>query len=198
MREVDMAKIEKEVQESLAKVDIEKIKAEIANAIKEVDLAKIQKEIKESLSKVDYNKIKSEIADAMKEVDLVKIQKEVQESLQKVKEVDLKKLEQEMERVKEELKIIRPELEKELSKAKEEIAKAKATLKEYKSFVDGLQEDGLISKKDGYTLKHKDGVLYINGEKAAEQTYTKYRTFLDKHKKFNIEKSNDDFDIDID
>jgi hypothetical protein len=61
-----------------------------------------------------------------------------------------------------------------------------------------LDNDGLINKKEGYTLKHKDGDLFINGKKASEQTYSKYRNFLENHKKFNIEKSDDDFDIDMD
>ena len=85
-----------------------------------------------------------------------------------------------------------------MQKAKVEIEKAKTTLKEYKGFVDGLENDGLINRKEGYTLKHKDGELFINGKKATEQTYKKYRSFLDKHKKFNIDKKDDDFDLDID
>ena len=96
------------------------------------------------------------------------------------------------------MKELGPKLEKEMEKAKVEIEKAKVEIKEYKSFVDGLDNDGLINKKEGYTLKHKDGELFINGKKAAEQTYNKYRSFLEKHKKFSIDKSDDDFDIDMD
>jgi hypothetical protein len=76
--------------------------------------------------------------------------------------------------------------------------KAKAEMKEYKSFVDGLDKDGLIKKSEGYSIKHKDGELIINGKKASNETYTKYRDFLEKHKKFTIEKNDDDFNIDID
>ncbi|HEX5652902.1 MAG TPA: hypothetical protein VFX58_07505, partial [Chitinophagaceae bacterium] len=71
-------------------------------------------------------------------------------------------------------------------------------MKEYKEFVDGLDKDGLINKKENYMIKHEDGVLTINGKKAADNVYSKYRSFLEKHKKFNIEKSEDDFDIDVD
>ena len=99
---------------------------------------------------------------------------------------------------KEEIKKIGPQLEKELKNAKVEIEKAKAEMKEYKSFVDGLDKDGLINKKESYSLKHKDGKLIINDKEASGETYEKYRSFLDKHKKFNIEKGNDDFDIDMD
>lgn len=85
-----------------------------------------------------------------------------------------------------------------MEKAKVEIEKAKVEIKEYKGFVNGLENDGLINKKEGYSLKHKDGELFINGKKASEQTYNKYRPFLEKHKKFNMKKDDDDFDIDMD
>jgi hypothetical protein len=71
-------------------------------------------------------------------------------------------------------------------------------MKEYKEFVDGLEKDGLINKKEQYTIKHDNGELFINGKKASDATYKKYKSFLDKRKKFTIEKSEDDFNIDID
>lgn len=207
---VDMEKIRKEIAEAMKSIDGEKIKMEIEKALKSVDIAKIQKEVQESLAKVDFNKIKEEISAAMKEVDMIKIQKEVQESLakidwdkmkaelDKVKDINMKELNEEMKKVQEEMKELGPKLEKELQNAKVEIEKAKAEIKELKGFVDGLESDGLLNKKEGYTLKHKDGELFINGKKASEQTYNKYRSFLEKHKKFNIEKTDDDFDIDMD
>ena len=91
-----------------------------------------------------------------------------------------------------------PQIEKELKKAKLEIEKAKAEMKEYKSFVDGLANDGLINKKEAYTIKHKDGKLTINDKEASARTYDKYRSFLEKHKKFKIEKDLDDFELDTD
>ena len=103
-----------------------------------------------------------------------------------------------MKKLGEEMKELGPKLEKEMQKASVEIEKAKTEIKEYKSFVDGLENDGLINKKEGYSLKHRDGELLINGKKASAQTYTKYRSFLEKHKKFNMEKTDNDFDLDID
>ena len=207
---VNMEKIRKEIAEAMKNLDGEKIRLDIEKTMKEVDFDKIRKEMQESMSKMDWNKMKQEITHAMKEVDMAKIQREVEESMAKidwdkmktemerVKEVDLKKVQEEMEKVREEMKNLGPRLEKELAKAREEIEKAKAEIKEYKEFVNGLAGDGLIDKDKGYTLKHKDGELFINGKKASEQTYSKYRSFLEKHKKFNIEKDDDDFDIDMD
>ena len=111
--------------------------------------------------------------------------------LEKVKDIDLKKIQNEM-------KELGPKLEKDLQKAKKEIEKAKSEIREYKSFVDGLENDGLINKKEGFTLKHKDGELFINGNKASQLTHTKYRSFLEKHKKFNIKINDDDFNLDLD
>lgn len=206
----EMQKAQKEIAEAMKKIDGDKLRMEIDKAMKEVDMAKIQKEVEESLAKVDFNKIKEEIADAMKDIDMAKIQQEVKESLakvdfnkikeelEKVKEVDMKKLDEDMKKLSEEMKELGPKMQKEMEKAKVEMEKAKAEIKEYKGFVDGLENDGLINKKEGYSLKHKDGELFINGQKASEKTYNKYRSFLEKHKKFNIEKDNDDFNIDID
>ncbi len=175
---VNMEKLRNEIEEAMKKIDGDKIKAEITEAMKELDMAKIQLEVQESLAKVDWDKVKTE--------------------LNRVKDIDMKQVEKEMEKVKEEIKNLRPKIEKEMVKVKVEIEKAKVEIKEYKEFVNGLDNDGLINKKEGYSLKHKDGELFINGKKASEQTYSKYRSFLEKHKKFNIKKDDDDFDIDMD
>jgi hypothetical protein len=151
---------------------------EMEKAMKEVDFEKIQREVKESIAKIDMEKIREE--------------------MEEVKKINMKGLEEEMTKVKKEMEKIGPQIEKEMQKAKKEIEKAKAEIKEYKEFVDGLDKDGLIKKSEGYTIKHEDGELIINGKKASNETYLKYKSFLEKHKKFNIEKSDDDFDIDMD
>src|SRR5689334_13254165 len=123
---------------------------------------------------------------------------EMKKELEQVKKIDMEKLDGEMKKVKQELEKIAPQIKEEMEKAKVEVEKAKAEIKEYKEFVDGLDKDGLINKKENYTIKHKDGELTVNGKKVSDQVYTKYRNFLEKHKKFSIEKDNDDFDIDMD
>ena len=200
---ISMENIQQELAAAIKGIDQEKIKLEIEKAIAQIDLAKIQQEVQESLAKVDFSKIQAELAEAIKSVDLEKIQKEVQESLAKVdwdkikveidqvKNIDFKKIQDEM-------KELGPKVEKELKKAKIEIEKAKGEIKEFKTFTDGLESDGLINKKKGFSLKHKDGELFINGKKASQMTYTKYRSFLEKHKQFNIKISDDDFKLDID
>ena len=185
MKEIDGAKIRMDVEKAMKEVDFSKMKADIEQAMKSIDLEKMKVDLQESVAKIDWDKIKKE--------------------MEEVQKVDLSKVEVEMKQVQEEMKKIQPHLEKELAnvkvemeKAKVGLEKAKAEMKEYKEFVDGLEKDGLINKKEEYTIKHENGVLTINGKKASEQTYNKYKSFLENHKKFNIEKTSDDFDIDMD
>jgi chromosome segregation ATPase len=178
LKQIDLVKMKEDLQKSLSAIDMEKMKAEMKEAFSKVDMEKMKEQMEQAFSKVDMDKIKEE--------------------MEKVKEVDMEKVKVELEKVKEQMKDMGPKLEQELSKAKIDIEKAKEDIKEYKTFVDDLASDGLIDKKAEYTLKHDDGELFINGKKASEQTYNKYRSFLEKHKKFKIEKSNDNFNIDMD
>ncbi len=194
LKELDVQKIQLDVQKSMKEVDFDKIKAEVDMAMKEVDMQKIQLEVQRSLKEIDFAKIEREVKESIAKIDWNKMKAELDE----VKKIDLSEMEAELSKVKEDLKKIGPEIEKELQKAKVEIEKAKVEMKEYKSFVEGLQKDGLINKKESYSIKHKDGKLTINDKEATADTYKKYRSFLDKHKKFNIEKDNDDFNINMD
>ena len=178
LKEIDGEKIRLDIEKSMKEIDFDKIKLEIDKAMKEVDFARIEKEVKESMAKIDWDKMKAE--------------------LDEVKKINFKEVEEEMAKAKKELEKIGPQIEKEMQKAKVEIEKAKVEMKEYKSFVDGLANDGLIDKKEGYSIKHKDGKLMINDKEATDKTYDKYRSFLEKHKKFNMEKNKDDFNINMD
>ena len=178
MKQIDAEKMRLDIEKSMKEVEFDKIKMEIDKAMKEVDFAKIEKEVKESMAKIDWEKMKSD--------------------LEEVKKIDLKEVEIEMAKARKELEKIGPQIEKEMQKAKVEIEKAKVEMKEYKFFVDGLATDGLIDKKDDYSIQHKDGKLIINDKEAPAKTYDKYRSFLKKHSKFNIEKNKDDFNINMD
>ena len=210
MKNIDATKFQQEISAAMKSVDMEKIMKEVQDAMKSVDLAKIQMEINASMKEVDVAKIQKEVAEAMKSVDMAKIQKEVTESMSKIdmekikaeidaaRKINMDELQEQMKKVQEEMKELGPKIEKEMATAKVAIEKAKAELKEYKEFVDGLEKDGLINKKENYTIEHKDGELIINGKKASQQTYNKYRSFLEKHKSFKLDKDEDDFDFDTD
>jgi TolA-binding protein len=203
--EVDMKNAMKEVEKAMKEFDASKIHLQLEKALRDVDMKKIQEELRESLAKVDGEKIKAEVQKALSEIDFSKLKTELEQSLKEIDmeklkmELNMDKMKEEMKNVEKELRNIGPEIEKSLKDAKIEIEKAKAELKEYKGFVDGLEKDGLINKKEGYTVKHKDGELFINGKKQSADVYNKYRSFLEKYKSFNIyDEAGDDFNIDID
>jgi hypothetical protein len=190
----------------MAKIDFGNFEKEMAKAMKELDAVKLNKDLQESMSKVEWEKLQKELEKSMKEFDGAKLQKELQESmskiewdkmkteLDKIKDIDMKDLQLDMDKLKIEMENLGPKLEN----AKLGMEKAKVEMKEYKAFVDGLEKDGLINKKEDYTIKHKDGELFINGKKTSDATYNKYKSFLEKRKSFTIEKSADDFNLDID
>src|ERR1051326_3382750 len=163
------------ITDTVPKAKVDKKIRDLDDVIDELDKAEL---------KVNMDKVNAELGEAMKKIDMAKIKMDVDKAM---KEVDLDKIKAEVEKA-----------TKEMEEAKVEMEKAKIEMKEYKSFVDALDKDGLINKKEGYTIQHKNGELIINGKKQPADVYSKYRPFLEKHAKFTIKKSDDDFNIDND
>jgi hypothetical protein len=122
----------------------------------------------------------------------------IKKEMENVKKINMEEVSNEMKKVKIEMEQLGPKIEKEMSRAKVEIEKARTEIKEYKTFVDGLDKEGIINKKSEYTIRHEDGQLLINGKNSSAETYLKYKDFLEKHPRFEIKKTSDDFDLDID
>lgn len=197
---IDANKLQLELNEALKGLNLEKIQKQVALEMKNIDFEKIMKEAKASIAAIDFEKINKEIAEAMKGISIDKEIKaslekinweDMKEELEKVKEVEMKKVQEELEKVKVEMKDLGP-------KIKEEVEKAKGEILEFKSFIGKLHDAGLLNKNGTYTLKHKDGVLTVNGKAVSNEVYQKHNEFLLKHKNFNIEKSTDDFDMNQD
>jgi len=196
MKDIDMNKIKMELDRQMKEVDMQKLQEEVNKAMKEVDVEKIHAELDKAASQIDEAKIQKEIKESLAQVDMEKIDMELKKQMDLVQKIDMKKVEAEMDKVKMQMKDLQPQIEREMQKAKVQIENAKAEMKEYKSFVDGLESDGLINKNDDYSIQHKNGELIINGKQQPANVYDKYRDFLQKHKKFNIKKSNEGFNID--
>ena len=173
LKNIDWKKLETGIQESMKKMDMDmsKMKVDLEKSLKEIDAAKIKADIDASLAKVDWKQIEKEI--------------------EKVKEIDFEKIKADMAK-------IQPEIEKSMKQAHESIEKAKAELKEYKTFTEGLEKDGLIDRKGSYTIEHKNNQLIINGKVQPAGVYNKYKAFLEKHGNITIEKTADNFNIDKD
>ena len=172
--------------------DLDDVLDELDRAEINVDMDMVNEQLKEAMKQIDMAKIKMDVDKAMKEVDMEKVNEQMKEAM---KQIDMTKLDADLKKLEIEMKGLGPKIEKEMENAKASIEKAKVEMKEYKSFVDGLEKDGLINKKEGYTIQHKNGELIINGKKQPAGVYNKYRSFLKKHDKFTIKKSDDDFNI---
>ncbi len=190
--EVDMARMQKDLEIGLRDIDAQKIKMEIEKSLKSIDMEKIQKELKENMEKMEWSD-RAEFKEEMKRVE--KEMEKARAELEKVKEIDFKNMEKELAKVRVELKDIKPQIEAELKKAEKELDKAKESLKETKSFLDDLDKAGLIDKDKDYTIEHKKGELFINGQKQSEATYKKFENYLNNHKEFKIKKEADEFDM---
>jgi hypothetical protein len=166
----------------------------MGKAMKDVDMSKIKLDMEKAMKDIDWNKIKIDIDESMAKVDWDKIKLDID----KVKEINFDKLKIEMDDLKIDLEKMGPEIRKSMDAAKVEIEKAKVELKEYKTLVDDLDKQGLINKKDGYKIEHKDGKLLINGKDAPAGVYEKHKAFLKKHETFSINQDEDNFNIDLD
>lgn len=194
--DLEIKNVMQEMEKALREFDAAKIQAEISKALKEVDMEKMKTELEHSLSTIDSEKIKAEIEKALKNVDFEKIKAELKESLAKVdmekikRDLDMNKLKEELKGLNKELEKLGPEIKESLQKAKAELEKAGVELTEFKNFIDGLEQDGLINKKEGFSISHKNGELIINDALQPKQVYKKYRNYLDKHKSFEINTKN--------
>lgn len=203
-RELSGPALKAKISAALSQVDAEKIKLQVQSAMKEaelamksIDLEKIKKEIDQSLAKVDFEKLKPEMEKAM-----ANAKEDMKRAAEELKTIDKAKMEKELKQAYEEIEKIKPEMEKamknmelDLSKAKVEIEKARVEIKDYKAIVDGLEKDGLLDSKKNYTLEHKDGALYINGEKVSPDVYKKHESLLKKYPELKIKKSEKSFNI---
>jgi hypothetical protein len=178
----------------MKEVDFSKIKIDLDKAMKDVDMSKVKLDMEKAMKDIDWNKIKIDIDQSMAKVDWEKIKLDID----KVKEINFDKLKIEMDDLKIDLEKMGPEIRKSMDAAKVEIEKAKVELKEYKTLVDDLDKQGLINKKDGYKIEHKDGKLLINGKDAPANVYEKHKAFLKKHETFSINQDEDNFNIDLD
>lgn len=201
-KDIDWPKINADIKLAMdnIKVNMDEIKANVAQSLKEIDVNKIQVQVQQALKEVDAAKIQADVAMSLKDINVEKIKADVQASIDKVdwdqikvdidkaKNIDMKKIEAEMRDMK-------PEIEKSMKEAHESIEKAKKELKEYKEFINDLDKDGLINKKEDYKIEYSNGVLTINGKKQSEEVTNKYSNFLKDHSDFVIKKNEDGFNI---
>ena len=147
--------ISKQIQQALANVDVEKINKEVEANIKKIDFDKI---------KVDVDKSIEQAKEQIKNIDMDKLKIQMNELQNKFNSEEFKK-----------------QIDDAMNGAKESMEKAKKELQDMKDFTDQLQKDGLIDKKNGYSIEWKNGgELYINGKKQPKEISDKYKKYYKK------------------
>ena len=221
LKEKDWAEVERNIEESIRKIDIEKIQQQVDEAVRNIDYEKINRTVKEALQKIDFDKIQRDIdqsLDEVKKIDKEEIKREIEKAKQQVKEAlekedwkeemkeaqkhskeevkkELENARKEMSRVKDEMKHQKLDMKKELDNAKVGIDKAKAELKDYQEMIYDMEKDGLLNTKEDYSIEYKDGDLFINDKKQSQEVADKYKKYI-KQKKIAIKKVDGEMKID--
>jgi hypothetical protein len=179
MKNLDI-QIDKEVEEALSSIDLEKVHLEVDNAMKSVDWNKMKADVDQSLKNVDWNKMKKDIDQSLKEVQV------------ELAKVNSEKIKEEMTALKEKLnnKDFTEEMQKEIKRslkdARESIEEAKINLQIHKEFLNALDEDGLIDKSKQNVIELRNGQLYINEVKQSKEVTEKYKKYYNGKNNFKI------------
>lgn len=211
----DMQKMMKDVEESIAKIDLQKIELDAQKAMKEIDFTKIEKQLQEAMQNLDEELISqeknTELSESKKKEiknDLENARKEIKEEMEKLKKElkeqkivtqqemrkGLEDAKKDMEKAKQEMKENRFDMEKEIAKAKVEVDNAMKEVRGYQEMVYAMEEDGLLSTKQDYTIEHKNGEISINGKTLNESSANKYKKYF-KNKDMKIEKKDGKINI---
>ncbi len=189
MDKIDFEKMGKQIEEQMKKIDVDKIKMDVNNSIQEAQ---------DQLKKIDYEKMSKDIGEEMKKIDVDKIKKDINNSIQQsqnqLKQIDMQKLHNEMLELQQNFNSdkFKKQINSAMKDAKQEMEKAMQELQELKEFTGLLEKDGLIDKKKGYTIEwKKEGDLYINGKKQPREVSDKYSRFYKKDG-YKIRMSGDD------
>jgi uncharacterized protein YPO0396 len=220
LKEKDWQEVQRNIEESISKIDVGQIQQQVDQAIKKIDFEKINRQIQESLRKIDFDQIQRNIEQSLNDVkkidkeeikrEIEKARKQVNEALekeewkenlkeaQKIKNEEVKKAlentKKELARVKEEMKQQKFDMKKQFENAAQEVDKAKEEVKGYQDMIYEMEKDGLLNTKEDYTIEYKDGDLFINGKKQSQDVAGKYKK---NFKKKNIAIKKQDGEVKI-
>jgi chromosome segregation ATPase len=210
MENIDWRKIEDQIRSSMDKVneemkdhevDMEKVQRQLDDAMKNIDFEKISKETARAMQhlneNIDINKINEEVHRGLEAAKEQMNSKEFRESMDAAKKINMDEVSKALKNVKEEMEKNKFDLNEQMDNAKEGIEKAKEELKDYRELIDGLEKDGLINTKEDYSIKYKDDELYLNGKKQSPEITEKYKGYF-KENNTRIYKKNGRFTIDTD
>lgn len=190
LKGIDFEKLQKDAAEiALKELDVEKIMKSVEQSLKSIDLDKTLADVTSSLKdlKIDYQKEEVEKA-------LAEATKEIEKAKREIKEINKESIKKELEEAKKEIEKSKVEIEKIdmdkiMNEARAGVDKAKEELKLTKEMFTEMEKDGLVNSKAGFTVEYKNKELFIDGKKQDERTTNKYRKyFKEDHFKIKIEK----------
>jgi hypothetical protein len=224
LKDIDLKKIQADINASLKDINIEKIKLDIEKSLKDIDVEKIERDVEASIAKIDFDKIERDIEQAFDKVEITMDKKEMEklkEELKKVKveirnefkdadfkkemeqlkKIDLKEIEKDLEDARKEIEKMKIDIELEkadfkvdLEKAREDIEAARVELKGYQEMIYAMEKDGLLDTNKDYSIDYKDGELRINDKKQSDSVTGKYKRYFKED--IRLEKKNGRFEID--
>jgi hypothetical protein len=159
MKNLDV-NIDKQVEESLSKINFDEIEKQTEASLKAIDWNKMQQQVDNSMKNAQQ---------AIAKIDFTKMQNQMKDLQEKFQSQEFKS---QFDSEK-----LHKQIDDAMSKAKEGIEKAKEKLQQMKEFTNALTADGLIDKKKGYTIEWKDGDLIINGKEQPKSISNKYRKY---------------------
>lgn len=131
----------------------------------------------------------------IKNIDWDKIGKDIEVELDKLDEIDVDKI---ASRISAELSASKAEVARAMAEAKRAMAEVDINMtrsgrveppmppappaaddaNSVEHMLDEMEEEGLINRKHAYSIKKRDGELYINGELQPKKVYRKYNRYL--------------------
>jgi len=183
--QIDAERIQKTVEESLQKIDFDKIQGNVKEAMQQAE------------KNIDFKKMQIDIEKSIAEAKANLNSDELKKELEDVKKIDMSQIKKELENAKLEMEKDKVNMQEEMSKAKEEIKKAKEELKGYQQMLDEMEKEGLINTKEDYEVEFTGSELYINHQKQSEEIFSKYKKYFSKDGT-RLYKKNGRFNINID
>lgn len=171
-----------DIEKMMAKMDMEKAMQEAQRSLQAIDLSKMERELDtQRLTEEERKSIKEELQKAREEM------KKAMDEMKNMKKPDQEELKKQMEKVKLDMEKTRKELIDEKGKIRQEIRNAAGQMQEarkeikgYQEMVYSMEEQGLLSTKDDYTIEYKNNSITINGKALNEEQNARYRKYFDK------------------
>jgi virulence-associated protein VapD len=176
-------KLHQDLEQSLENLQPENIQLQVAKAMKAINFQKIQLQAQAELNQIDWGKMQKDLQKAtgkLKAVDMENMQLQLEKATTALK-MNEGYMREGLERAKQEIKQnFNKNFNNQLEKAGEEIDRATEELQNYKDMLDELDKDGLLHASEPYTIKYKNGDLFINGKQQPAAITNKYKHYFKK------------------